>query len=309
MSSKIKLFSLVFLFSLGSCKNRAASNDPLFEGYSQTETGLFYKFHSRGSGTTVQKGDVAFVKMFSYWCDDPIVDMTLDFDPYTVLGPIEGSLFPGDLFEGLMMMTVGDSASFIFPADSVIKHLGLRKSYIHHLCQFMRVSIRVNWFEPFAGSDDYFEQLRVDAERQARVEESDQVLRNHLRKNNITVSPNNDGVYVIVTQRGTGARITASSTVIFDYTARLVCGRILDSSCEDISFYAGIISPWRDYQPQEITVGEQRWITGLDNALIGQTVGSTLRLIMPSAASTGQRQFIIPNFQPLILDVEILDVR
>lgn len=279
--------------------------DALFANYNRTESGLFYKFHVQGSGEKIQPGYLLSSTVKFYWCDERIPTVS----NFRILGPIEQSLFPGDLYEGLMMMRVGDSASFVIPADSAVKHMGFHKSYIHHLCDFLRISVFIADAQPFD-----FEGLREfrDAESsefQAQLDAEQILIRNHLRRNNITVSPNDDGVYVIVRRRGTGARITANSTVVFDYTARLLCGRIVDSSCEDISFDAGLISPWRHYQPQEITIGERRWITGLDDALIGQTAGSTLRLIMPSQTTFGQRQFIVPDFQPLILDVEILEVR
>jgi len=305
MSSKVKFFAILFLLNLASCKNHARSDGAFFEGYNRTESGLFYTFHVHGSGENVQHKDLVLASVKFYWCDAPIEMAT----NYFVLGPVEPSVFPGDLNEGLLMMRVGDSASFLISADSAVIHLGFIKSYVYHLCDFLRVTVFIDEVKPFDFEAYYEEREAARSELQAHLDAEQALLRNHLRRNNITVSPNNDGVYVIVTQRGTGARITANSTVIFDYTARLLCGRIVDSSCEDISFYAGLISPWRDYQPQEITVGEQRWITGLDNALIGQTVGSTLRLIMPSTASAGQRQFIMPHFQPLVLDIEILEMR
>ena len=313
----VKIFVLaIVLLSFASCRNQQP-RPAFFEGYRQTESGLYYKFHIQNfSNETIQIGDVVLAIVNFYWCDERVITDVMDISTTWVIDP---PLFLGDLSEGFLMMQVGDSASFIIPADSVVKHWGVQPNYTQHLCDYFRVTIRIDSmylafvFDSVAHEEMMEEQRRAEKERleaELKNTEDQQTIQQHIRQHNISVESSSDGVFVEVVRRGSsGKRARNGRVVVFNYTIRSLNGNILDSSDEDIAYDAGVAFPRRVYQPRELRVGEKQWLLGLDNAVVGQRVGSKLRLFMPTNAFSGQPQIgMISGFQPIILEIEILNV-
>jgi FKBP-type peptidyl-prolyl cis-trans isomerase len=299
----------LILLSFSACKNRSFNERAFFRGYEQTPSGLYYKFYTQSDREKVQLGDLLFCVMKLYWCDE-----RAEGRPDSIIfGPLQPPQFSGDLVEGLLMMRVGDSASFIIPADSVIKHWGIHKGFEQHLCDYLKIIVRIDRLLPF-DSVAYREQIEADsiakAEFENQISDEHLQLRNHVRRRHASAEPNSDGVYVVVLRKGSGTPIAKGKVAVFDYTARLLDGTIWDSSCENIAGDAGVAFPQRHYKPQEITIGEKQWMKGLDNALIGQTVGSQLRLFMPSEAVFGHvGNRFVGELQSIILDIDLLKTR
>jgi len=299
------------LLSFAACKNRNF-DQTFFKGYSRTDSGLYYKFHIHGDKEKTALNDRLFCVMKMYWCDERIIQLGV---PDSIIHELKSPRFLGDLSEGLLMMRVGDSASFIIPADSVLKHWGnaYHKGFEHHLCEYLRITVRLDSLQPF-DSAMYLHQIQIDSivrsDFETQIFKEHQQLRNFVRGRNISVEPNSDGVYVVVLRKGTGVPVTKGKIAVFDYTGRMLDGRIWDSSDEEISYHAGIAFPQRHYKPQEIRIGENQWMLALDNALVGQTVGSKLRLFMPSGAVFGHEgTYFAAKFQPVILEIDLLDVK
>jgi len=323
-----------------SCQNQPPRSEFL-NNYNRADSGLYYQFHTRShSGETVQVGNAIFAVVNFYWCDERIVTEQMDVSTLWLVDP---PLFEGDLSDAFLMMDVGDSASFVLPADRVVIHWGIQRSHLQHLCDYFRITVRVDsidhTFEGFEYDyldyDDFFEEFCeevrevmrefereearrrfvedsiAEAGRQALFVEETRLIQEFLRQNRISAEVNSDGVFVEVVQQGRGRqRVREGRAVIFDYTVRSLTGQVFDSSCEEIAYYGGVITPWRHYQPQEIIAGERRWIPGLDNALIGQRVGTKLRVFIPSRLfATHGNIRLTAGYQPVVIDIEILEVR
>jgi FKBP-type peptidyl-prolyl cis-trans isomerase len=297
-----------FLLGFSACENRLQPD--FSEDYKQTPSGLYYKIYTQSNREKVIMGDILFCVFKMYWCDERVETNLPDS---TILSTLELSRFSGDIIEGLLMMKVGDSASFLIPADSVIKHWSLDKSYEHHLCDYLKIIVRIDSllpFDPIAHQEQITADSIAETKHQFQISDEIRQLRNHVRKKNISAEPNSDGVYVVILRKGNGAAISKGKIAVFDFTFRSLTGTVLDSSDEDISYEAGIAFPQRHYKPQEIKIGENQWMIALDNALIGQTVGSKLRLFMPSGAvfgNSGNR--FVDEFTSVVLDVDLLEIK
>jgi FKBP-type peptidyl-prolyl cis-trans isomerase len=142
------------------------------------------------------------------------------------------------------------------------------------------------------------------------LSEEIEALRAYVQRHHPSLIPNSDGVYTVVLEKGQGEVVSEGRVAVFDFTARLMDGTIWESSIEDTAYFAGIILAQRPYRPQELRIGENRWMLGLDRALIGHAVGSRLRLFLPSTAVFGRStNSFIHNFQSVILDVDLLEIK
>ena len=91
------------------------TNDEDYSDFEKTSTGLLYKFHRQGNeGELLTENDAVEVEM-NYYLNKRLLFTTSSY-PNNFKIPIEESKFDGDFYEGLKMMRVGDSASFVVPA-------------------------------------------------------------------------------------------------------------------------------------------------------------------------------------------------
>jgi len=99
-------------------------NQSRHPGFKKTDTGLYYKFYHRSNDTTKAKlAEYALVKMVYGIPDSVLFDSrTLPATQRPMKIPIIRSIYKGDIYEGLEMMHVGDSAVFQSNADSVFKN-------------------------------------------------------------------------------------------------------------------------------------------------------------------------------------------
>lgn len=91
-------------------------NDEDYSDFMRTPNGLLYKFYVINEGVTLTNDDVVEIRM-NYFLNDSLLFSSQNF-PKRFDMPVESSVFKGDFYEGLSMMHVGDSASFVVRADS-----------------------------------------------------------------------------------------------------------------------------------------------------------------------------------------------
>ena len=90
--------------------------------YKKTANGLLYKFDTVNvDSLQVQKGDLLVGELVFRFEDDTIFDNT--GKPDRIIQAMEQPLYNGDVQEGLLMMHVGDKATFKVPADSVARYM------------------------------------------------------------------------------------------------------------------------------------------------------------------------------------------
>ncbi len=100
----------------------------LLDGYKQTESGLRYKFIVHGTDTLhPQYGQVVRIKMIKR-INDSIVENTNQVNPEGIQQLLREPLFKGAIEEGIRMMVIGDSVSFLVSSDSINKYFILKDS-------------------------------------------------------------------------------------------------------------------------------------------------------------------------------------
>src|SRR5687767_4622409 len=110
---------IFFLLAVASINNLGAQ--PGQADYTKTRGGLWYKFHRDVDGALPKPGDYMKMHLVNLTATDSVVFSTYE----AVVDPISYKLsapaYGGDLAEGLLMLTGGDSATFYVPADSIYK--------------------------------------------------------------------------------------------------------------------------------------------------------------------------------------------
>jgi FKBP-type peptidyl-prolyl cis-trans isomerase len=295
---KISLFSAIagsiFLMSCG---------DSRFPGFDKTDDGIYYKVHKEGSDKTeLKEGDVLFISQIMHTEKDSMLfdSRTMDKSqgPYAVR--IGKSAYPGDMFDALKMLHVGDSTTFcLLVSDMWSKGYKQPVPAFLDSNSYLKYTIKV---------DSIYTKEKVDkiekeqmAKRKEMMKEyeamEDSLLNTYLTENKITVKPTESGLYFIEKQKGTGPLVKAGDNVTVSYKGMFTNGDVFDSSKEhneDFTFPAGggqVIPAW-------------------DEAILKMSKGSKALIVCPSRIGYGEygSQGVIPPFAPLVFEMEVTGI-
>ena len=278
--------------------------------FKTTPGGLQYKFEKMDkSAQQVQEGDVL------------VGEMTMTFDTIKVFSNVGHAdrilratrTFDGDLFEGLVMMHIGDKATFAVNADTLAKFFQLDQMPPYYKPGTgQKIYYEINLQDIVTNEEIMQEQSNFMQEMQERQQTEPDEIAKYIADNNIKVKPTADGLYIIVKKKGTGAKVAIGKEVAINYTGRLLDGTMFDSSVEGDARQGGIYNPRREpYEPLKYVVGQMGLIRGWEEGIMGQPAGTILQLVIPSAMAYGSEGAgqLIPPFSPLVFDLEIVSVK
>ena len=291
---KTILIAVVMLMAVGSVFVSCQSGDDKFPGFKITDDGMYYKFHTRSSDTTSLKlGDYVTIDMV-YASEDSIM-----FDskklPQVMKMPMTEPTFKGDVYDGIFMMHVGDSATFICNADSTFTKLfrmnpAMMPPVLDSL-EYLYFHIKLNKVESL-------EEVQAEQKADLQKREADEaVFRNaYLTDNYPNAQPVASGLYYIETKKGTGSSPEIGQNVKVHYKGMFMDGKVFDSS-----FDRG--------DPIEFPLGQGRVIKGWDEGIAMMKKGSKAVLVIPSNIAYGPNgSGSIPPFSTLVFEVELVDI-
>lgn len=282
---KLVLIVLTFGLMFTSC----LKNNP-YEGYKLTSNGLYYRFYEENEGENPKVMDLMDV-VLSCKINDTAVIMPENRNIVQLLE----SMFVGDLYEGLKMMHIGDTASFIVRTDSTFMILFQRPLPPQYSASdIMKFNIRLNDFYP----ESEFVAKQIEIMKKTYVEETamaENELKEYFEKNNIVAEPTATGLYYVKTKEGNGEKPAAKTMVKVHYTGKLLDGTVFDSSVDR-------------QEPFQFMLGVGQVIPGWDEGIQLMSKGEKGTLYIPYYLAYGNHPAgIIPPFSNLIFDVELVD--
>jgi len=283
------LITATVLF-LASCQ----SGNTEFPGYKTTKTGLIYKIIEHGSDTAQPHIGTFLDVDMSYGTADTIL-----FDSHTLPQqqkmhiPMTASVHQGDIYEGLSLMHVGDSAEFVIVADSVwtkLFHMPKAPPEFDSV-KYLYFNVRLK------------EVISAEEQERRKKEEMETALKKELdertaflQKNYPDAKPTESGLYYIQVKKGYGNSPEAGDMVKVHYTGKLLDGTVFDSSVER-------------GKPIEFPLGQGRVIKGWDEGIAMMKKGEKAVLVIPSELGYGPRGSgsKIAPYSTLVFDVELVD--
>lgn len=273
----------------------AACGSGDMKGYKQTENGLYYRFEQQDKNAQqVQEGDVL------------VGEMTIRLDTTvlrTNVGRTERLMpaiptYDGVLHEGIMMMHLGDKATFAIEADSMAKFMQPNQMPpMYEKGKGMKFYYEINLQDIVTKEEFAAEQANYEAEMEKARAAEPELIANYVKENNIKAQPTADGLYVIVKKQGKGTKVAVGRQVAIHYTGRLIDGTVFDSSVGN--------------EPLSYVVGQMGLIRGWEEGVMGQPEGTQLQLIIPSAMGYGPQGAgqMIPPYSTLVFDLDIVSVK
>lgn len=263
-----------------------------FPGYKQTADGLYYKFYTQNlSAPKPQSTDFLKLEMACYLNDTLYYDFqNSGSDVYSQLAE---SKFPGDLREAYSMLHVGDSASFYIKADSIAvryydqnpEAVGLKPD------DYFRYEVKLVEVKSEADFNAEIERYKAQLEKNAKEE-----FAAYIERENITVQPDESGVYVITIEKGKGRCPVKGEKVDLDFTAYTLDGREVGTTFDKEETFSFVI-------------GENYVIPGWEAVLPKMHLGERVKALIPSEMAYGDRQVgEVPAYSNMIYDIKLLKI-
>ena len=292
------------MFACNSENTNKSKYQPLSEGLS------YLVEKENPNGQQVQEGDVLVGEMTVKFQDSVLFDTKGEVQRIVTATPG----WEGKVGEGLLKMHVGEIYTFALDADLLAGYLNSNQMPENYSAgEGQQFFYRINLQDIVTHEEILQEQENWESNmRQMEQEEPGEILA-YVQKNNITVLPSTDGIYVVVKKKGNGPKVTVGKEVTVNYTGRLLDGTIFNSNVESDARTGNIYDSRRQYVPYTFVIGkDQKVIQGWHKGLLNQTAGSVLQLIIPSKEAFGSRRSsndLITPYSPLVFDIEIVSVK
>jgi FKBP-type peptidyl-prolyl cis-trans isomerase FkpA len=199
----------------------------------------------------------------------------------------------GSLEEAYTILSPGDSATFLINARSIYENsFGMSVPENVNPDSLLTIHIKLIKLKTAKQIAEDLRNYELWAKEMKETEKA--ILAQYIKTNNITESPDNNGMYFFLLKNGEGGYIESGKTIFVRY-----CGKFLNEKEFD-----------RADQAFEYTVGTQgQLIKGIEIALWKMRLGSKAKIIIPSElgfGAMGSTSGIVPPFTSTIYEIEIL---
>lgn len=280
-----RLFSVFVVLWFNSCQQEK------FEGYSSTESGLYYKLYSLGNVENYPKvGDLLTVNVVFKTEKNVVIHQSLKKIE------LSSSLYPGSLEEGLLMLSVGDSASFKILADSFYLK-GINKPLPQYISKGSYITVGIKITDIRQLNDDVVLNHAFIDELAYKDLEELRLVANYIKENHIQVQPTLSGLYILKEKETQGKSPMQGHGVKIHYTGSFLDGRIFDSTLEREAAFDFILGV------------KDQVIPGIEQTLYLMHEGEKVKVIIPSFLAFGEKGSstgIVPPFTPVMYEIELL---
>lgn len=261
-----------------------------YEGYSKTNTGIYYKLHFIGEEVDPPEPGNYVTADISYYT----INDSLFFNGLRTF-QLTKPEFQGSIDECFLMLSSGDSASFIIDGEKFFtKTLGTGVPRFIKPGDPIKVNLRLDEIRTEAQYQNDKEEFLKWIEDFGEYEKY--VLSKFIKEEQIDVEPNEQGMYFIKVYEGTGKPVEPGDLITLNYEGRFLNGRFFDSTT-------------KRNQPLEFIYGsEMQVIPGIEKAIGKMREGDKVIVILPSDLAWGEKGSstgIIPPFTSVIYELEL----
>lgn len=264
-----------------------------FSGYKKDESGMRYKFFVKNDSVQPQFGEILTIDMI-YSTGDSVQFNSYENDqPFEII--LQEPQYDGDIYDCLSMMSLGDSASFILKAESFFLITAGAPSIPSYLdsTSLMYFTMKLKKIQ----TKEQAEQSRIEELKELEQKEHE-LIATYVTENNITIKPDEAGLYFISTKRGISTKVDSGKIVIMNFTIMLMNGDTLFSTLDQD-------------EPIDFEYGTKFDTEGFNRGVGKMRKGGKATFLVPSSlafADRGAGERIAP-YTTLVYEIEIIDIR
>jgi FKBP-type peptidyl-prolyl cis-trans isomerase FkpA len=265
--------------------------------FKKTKGGMPYKLYPSKQGAKITEGK--FVKAHvTQKIKDSVVFTTYNSLP--VYFPFQANNNSYDISELFPLLKEGDSVYAVQVMDTFIKRNPEMMAQSPYK-KDDKITTTLKILKVFDTQEQY--QQDEEKERTALLTKEDADVKAYLSKNNITdAQKTQEGTYVQVLEKGSGAPVEAGKYVTVMYRGQTFGGTVFDTNMDDSKGHT---------EPLGFMVGVGQMIKGFDDGVQLLNAGGKARIYIPSTLGYGPQPPSpdIKPFEHLIFDVEVLEVK
>lgn len=278
-------------------------------GFKKGENGLLYNIYNDKGGPKIKQGDFINVDLVVKNEGDSVLFSSYESGHSQPL-ILPKSQFKGDVFDGIQLLSEGDSATIKVSADSVFKKgpkpPGFKGKYIIY-------DVKVNKVIAKGTLTDQVFQSQITTYMQAQataLKTKEPVsIKKYIDDNKLNVTKTDSGLYYTITKPGNGPVPAIGDTVVVNYVGKMLNGKVFDSNIKAEAVKGKLPSMPRAYEPIRFPVGQKRVIAGWDQGLALLNKGAKATFVIPSKLAYGEQgNGPIAPFTPLVFEVELVDI-
>ncbi len=282
------LFLPLLLLLFYNCADKSP-----YTGFTSSGTGYYYKLCRIGENTVKPSaGDYITVALEYRTIDDSVFFSALR--RFRLSEPA----FKGSVEECFMMMSKGDSAEFIVPANDFFNRT-IEAALPGFIDSDDKMIIAVDMID-IMSEEEYMQELDIFKDHLRGSKKGDTDFEKLLEEGDLHPGSGSSGILYYRLQEGEGKRISAGDTVTIHYEGKFIDGTIFDST------------RMRN-EPFEYVYGhEGQLIRGLEVVAGLMSEGGKALVYLPPALAFGEKGSstgIIPPSTPLFFEIEILRVK
>src|ERR1700744_4210908 len=226
-------------------------------GFKTGPGGLLYNIVDDKSGPSLQPGDFFAINLIQKNDADSVVFSSYD-QSQPVMHMMQKSQQKGDIFEGLSMLSEGDSAIIKLNIDSTYKSArppGLKGKYQIFSIRVLKVIQKGKLDEKvFEGRvNDYYAKTMNAIKDKAKATQPGKITK-YIADNNLKVTTTASGLKYQITKMGTGDKPVNGDTVAVNYVGKFVDGKIFDTNIKDEAKKANF-TPQAPFKPFRFPLG------------------------------------------------------
>lgn len=275
---------LFFLFAaavLAGCSNNQ---------YKKSKSGLLYKIYSDEKGPIAKRGQV--IKLhFRQKLKDSVLQETYTSVPgYAMVDSIGPMYNAAELFP---LLRKGDSLVVVLLGDSINKKFGLPPFMKKEDKIMLHFKVLDIFPTTEAATADRTAEFNKQKDKQAKA------FTDYMAKRSAGLQKTPGGTYVDIKSVGDGVQVENGKLISVKYTGKLMPSeKVFESNMDGAT------------PPLEFVIGTASMIRAFDEGLLLFKKGGKGTLYVPSEMAYGEQQGPggLP-FQPMIFDIEILDVK
>jgi FKBP-type peptidyl-prolyl cis-trans isomerase len=273
----IKLVALVVMVAFASsCTSK-------YPGFKKSDSGLYYKLYSVSKDTAKPKEKDWVTMEYKLVVKSKGKDSIFIDSKKSQQGPLRMQLpasdYKGDIYEGMRMLSAGDSGEFIVNADSLFKRT-------------FRQPSRPQYVDSNSVATFSIHMITVSSSAALQKKEKEDLAK-FLADNKITVAPQPSGLYYIPELEGKGIKIDSGCQVVYNVKISMLDGKQVFAQ-----------------DSMKFVFGKRPDMQGFIEGIKLMTKGGKARLILPSELAFGERGYReIPPYTTIIYNVQVLDVK
>jgi FKBP-type peptidyl-prolyl cis-trans isomerase FkpA len=223
--------------------------------------------------------------------------------------------YAGGYLSAIRMLGEGDSAIFKINVDTLVAKTGSPRPP-DSIDQFIVFTVKVHKNFQKGDLTDSALNSHVTEYMEARLQqlkESEPArIDAYVSENKLKTTKTASGLQYVVEKEGDGVKLTPGDSVVVEYTGSVIGGITFDTSIEEVAKKHKLYNQMRTYEPASFPVGSNMMLPGWEEGIQLMSKGAKYKLIIPSSlgyGEFGQQMVRIPQYAPLVFDVEIKDVK